>query len=370
MKSTRDTIANLLGIADIKINGNRPWDLKVHNDHLFNRVLAEGSLGLGEGYMDGWWEAPSIDQFICQLLSSHLDRKINPYKTLFLALRAKFTNMQKLTRAFQVGEQHYNTGNRLFEIMLDRRLTYTCGYWKEANNLEAAQEAKLDLVCRKINLQEGQRVLDIGCGWGSFAKFAAENYGAEVTGLTISTEQARYAQELCQGLPIDIRVQDYRSINEKFDHIVSLGMFEHVGEKNYRTYFDVAHRCLKDEGLFLLHTIGAMQTEVVPDPWIHKYIFPNGIIPPLTKISQALENRFVMEDMHNFGSDYDKTLLAWYENFESGWDELKGSYSDRFYRMWKYYLLSCAGAFRARDLQLWQMVLSKYGVEGGYQRVS
>jgi cyclopropane-fatty-acyl-phospholipid synthase len=360
----------LLNIADIQISGSRPWDMQVHNERLYDRLLTEGALGLGEGYMDGWWDAEQVDQLICNILSTDIESRINPYKIFLLSLRARFTNLQSLRRAFQVGEEHYNIGNRLFEIMLDRRMTYTCGYWRTATDLDSAQEAKLDLVCKKINLQQGQHVLDIGCGWGSFAKYAAEKYGARVTGVTISTEQAELARESCIGLPVDIRVQDYRLIDEKFDHIISLGMFEHVGHKNYREYFKVANKCLKDEGLFLLHTIGMLITRATPNPWVHKYIFPNGQLPTMALISRAVENLFVIEDVHNFGVYYDKTLMAWFENFDAGWDELKQEYSERFYRMWKYYLLSCAGAFRARDTQLWQLVLSKHGVRGVYERMT
>lgn len=370
MGKIQQKVTDLLAIADIRVGGDRPWDMQVYDDRLYARLLSEGSLGLGEGYVDGWWDAKSIDQLICNLLKYKISRKINPYKILALKMQAKVTNMQKLNRAFQVGEQHYNTGNELFEVMLDKRLTYTCAYWKEANDLEAAQEAKLDLVCRKIGLKKGQHVLDIGCGWGSFAKFAAERYGAKVTGITISTEQAAYTKERCDNHSIDIRVQDYRLLDEQFDHIVSLGMFEHVGIKNYRTYFEVANRCLKDDGLFLLHTIGGVESKSTPDPWIHKYIFPNGQIPALVNVTKAFEQFFLLEDLHNFGAYYDKTLMAWYENFNNGWDGLKSEYNERFYRMWKYYLLACAGGFRARDLQLWQMVFSKNGVKGVYQRIS
>ena len=365
----KEKCIELLDTADIKVSGSRPWDMQVSNERLYNRLMSEGALGLGEGYMDGWWEAAHVDQLICKMLSTDIESKINPYKILFLSLRARFTNLQTLKRAFQVGKEHYDIGNRLFEIMLDKRMTYTCGYWRTATDLDSAQEDKLDLVCKKINLQPGQHVLDIGCGWGSFAKFAAEKYGARVTGVTISTEQAELAQESCKGLPVEIRVQDYRLVEEKFDHIISLGMFEHVGHKNYREYFKVANRCLKDEGLFLLHTIGMLIANSTPNPWLHKYIFPNGQLPTMGLISRATEKLFVIEDMHNFGAYYDKTLMSWFENFNAGWDELRADYSERFYRMWKYYLLSCAGAFRARDIQLWQLVLSKHGVPGVYERI-
>ena len=368
MQSMEDKLAEILALADIKVSGDRPWDIKINNDQFYNRIFSGGSLALGEGYMDGWWDAESVDQLICNVLKFDLESKVEPYKMLALAIRAKFTNLQSLSRAFQVGDTHYNLGNRLFEIMLDKRMTYTCGYWKGVTDLDAAQEAKLDLICKKIQLREGQRVLDIGCGWGSFAKFAAENYGAHVTGITISTEQAEYAKESCKDLPVEIRVQDYRLVEDKFDHIVSVGMFEHVGNKNFRNYFEVANKCLKNDGLFLLHTIGGLVTKTTPDPWIHKYIFPNGQIPSMTEIAGACEKLFVIEDLHNFGTYYDKTLMTWFKNFDEGWPELEPDYGERFYRMWKYYLQSCAGAFRARDIQLWQLVLSKTGVKGVYDR--
>ena len=368
MESIRKKFEELIASADIQIAGARPWDIKIHNNEFYRRIFSEGSLALGEGYMDGWWDTESVDQFICKLLSFDIESNIKPYKILALAVRAKFTNLQSIARAIQVGHSHYNLDRRLFEIMLDQRLTYTCGYWKDAEDLDSAQEAKLDLVCKKIHLREGQHVLDIGCGWGSFAKFAAQNYGARVTGITISDEQAEYAKRTCSNLPIEIRLQDYRLLNEKFDHIVSLGMFEHVGNKNYKNYFSIANKCLKNDGLFLLHTIGGLVTKSTPDPWIHKYIFPNGQLPSLVEITKACEGLFVIEDVHNFGAYYDKTLMTWFENFDAGWDKLKSNYDERFYRMWKYYLQSCAGAFRARDIQLWQLVLSKNGVQGVYDR--
>ena len=370
MNNLRQKCAALLADADIQISGMRPWDLKVHNERLFNRVFSEGSLALGEGYMDGWWDADSVDQFICKLLSGGLEDKVRPYRVFFLALQARLTNLQNPARSVQVADAHYNLSNGFFEAMLDRRLTYTCGYWKNAADLDAAQEAKLDLVCKKLDLQTGQHVLDIGCGWGSFARFAAENYGVRVTGITISSQQAEYARHNCQGLPVEIIVQDYRLLEKQFDHIVSLGMFEHVGSKNYRAFFQQANRCLRDDGLFLLHTIGGLQSNVTPDPWIHKYIFPNGQIPSLAEISSSCEKLFVVEDMHNFGVYYDKTLMAWFNNFNSAWDNFKTDFNERFYRMWKFYLQACAGAFRARNLQLWQFVLSKNGVPGVYKRVS
>lgn len=356
--------------ADIQINGERPWDLTLHNDRFFSDVALRGSLGLGESYMRGDFDCDRIDVLFERILRTHInavsDHSAVTYVKEILAL---ITNRQTATHAFEVGRKHYDIGNDLFQCMLDRRMTYSCGYWKGATDLDAAQEAKLDLICKKLSLKRGQKILDIGCGWGSFAKFAAENYGASVVGITISEKQLNLAKILCQGLPIELRLQDYREINERCDHIVSVGMFEHVGYKNYPIYMQVAARCLKEEGLFLLHTIGSRTSVKSGDPWTEKYIFPNGMLPSLTQISSASEKLFVIEDVHNFGAYYDTTLLAWYENFNRSWDQLKDHYSQTFYRMWRYYLLSCAGAARARHIELWQIILSKNGVKGGYQSV-
>ncbi len=370
MASARAFVEELLKKADVEIGGARPQDIAVHDERLFNRVIRSGTLGLGEAYMDGWWDASELDTFISTVLRARVDKaiKVNLASILMVA-KAFLLNLQSSKRAFKVGEAHYDLGNDLYEAMLDKRMVYTCGYWKDAKNLDEAQEAKLDLVCRKIGLKTGDRILDIGCGWGSFAKYAAEKYGASVVGITISKEQAALARTRCAGLPVEIRVQDYREVNEKFDHIVSLGMFEHVGVKNYDAYFEMAKRCLKDDGLFLLHTIGCRKSLLVSDPWIQKYIFPGGQLPSIAQIGKAIEGRFLIEDLHNFGADYDKTLMAWFQNFDAAWPRLKEKYGDRFYRMWKYYLLTCAGGFRARDIQLWQIVLSRNGVPGGYTSV-
>ncbi|MFT5111304.1 MAG: cyclopropane-fatty-acyl-phospholipid synthase [Parasphingorhabdus sp.] len=363
-------IENILQSADVRLDGARPWDIKLHDERALASALGRGTLGIGESYMDRWWDCDQLDVMIDKVHRSDyrnsLDSKFN---LLSEYIKSRLLNLQSTQRAFQVGEHHYDLGNDLYEAMLDPRMVYTCGYWHQADNLDAAQTNKLDLVCRKINLQPKQRVLDIGCGWGSFAEFAAREYGAEIIGVTVSKEQAELARRRCEGLPVEIRLQDYREVNEKFDHIVSLGMFEHVGNKNYQTYFNKAHDCLKEEGIFLLHTIGHMFSVKNGDPWINRYIFPNSMIPSITHIGRAIEKLFVMEDWHNFGADYDRTLMAWNENFEECWPGLREKYGDRFYRMWRYYLLVCAGTFRSRYVQLWQIVLSKNGVSQGYATV-
>lgn len=362
-------ITSLLEKADIKVGGARAWDIRIFDERMPERVLALGNLGLGEAYMDGHWECDRLDEFFTRVLRAHLDEQIDPARLVFHALRARLMNRQTVRRAWKVGEQHYDIGNEFYEAMLDRRMAYTCGYWSGgAKTLDEAQEHKLDMICRKLGLQPGMRLLDIGCGWGSLMQFAAERYGVHCVGVTISKEQAEHGAARCKGLPVEFRLQDYRMLDERFDRIASVGMFEHVGPKNYRAYMEVAHRCLADDGLFLLHTIGKNRRNTSPDPWVDKYIFPNGELPTIGQIADASGGLFVTEDLHNFGADYDRTLMAWHANFEAAWPRFEASMGKRFYRMWRYYLLSCAGAFRARDIQLWQWVLSKHGVPGGYVR--
>ena len=368
MADFKKTVENLLATVDIQINGPRPWDIQIHNEGFYARVLVGGALGLGESYMDGWWDCEAVDQFMTRLLSGRIDKIVKDRHLSFfmMLLRARFSNAQSVKRAYIVGEEHYDTGNDLFSLMLDERMNYSCGFWKEAENLDQAQEAKLDLICRKMQFKPGMSVLEIGCGWGGFAKYAAENYGVSVHGVTISKEQKKLAEDICKGLNVTFELKDYRELNTEYDRIVSIGMFEHVGYKNYKEYMQVANRCLKDGGLFLLHTIGRNTSETTTDSWTNKYIFPNGMTPSTQQVGAATEGLLQIEDWHSFGQYYDTTLMAWHDNFQNHWSKLEGTYDARFKRMWQYYLLTAAASFRARRNQLWQLVLSKGGVRGGY----
>lgn len=358
----KEIINDLLLEAGIHINGDKPWDIKVHNEALYERVIKQGALGLGESYMDGWWDVDKLNEFFFRALKAGSDQKIKDNKLLLLKiLFIRLSNLFNRSRALEVGRIHYDLGNDLYSNMLGEKLVYTCGYWKNAKNLDKAQEDKLRLTCEKLYLKPGMTLLDIGCGWGELAKFAAKNYGVKVVGITISKEQCEFARKLCEGLPVEIRMQDYRDVDQKFDRLVSLGMFEHVGYLNYRSYMQTAFNCLNDDGLFLLHTIGDNVSEISVNEWTEKYIFPNSMLPSIAQLGRSFENLFVMEDWHNFGTDYAKTLLAWHMNFNDHWPELKERYDERFYRMWNYYLLSSSGAFQARYIQLWQIVLSKQG---------
>ena len=369
-RTAKSFILGLLDTAGIAVGGSSPWDLQVHDERLYQRVLSHGTLGLGEGYVEGWWDAEALDQFFARVLSQNLgDRVRYDLGVVMSALRGRLLNLQRL-RVNEVGEKHYDIGNDLYAKMLDSRMMYSCGYWKDATTLEAAQESKLDLICRKIGLQPGMRVLDIGSGWGGFLKFAAERYGISGLGVTISREQADYARAAAGDLPIETRLADYQALTgERFDRIVSIGMLEHVGYKNYRAFFTKARQLLTPDGLLLLHTIGGNYSLTHGDPFSEKYIFPNGMLPSPRQLTKAFEYRFVLEDWHNFGVDYDPTLLAWHANFEAAWPQLRERYGERFHRLWRYYLLSFAATFRCRYTQLWQLVLSPDGVAGGYRSI-
>lgn len=369
---TFDDIQQIASECDIEINGQRDSDIQVLSNECYKRLVRDGSLGFGEAYVERLWECTNLSELFYKIARTGYDEVPIPKspRLLWYIIRHRFFNLQSLKRSKKVCQQHYNLGNKLYELMLDSELNYSCGYWRHADDLEQAQRDKLDLICRKLDLKPGMRVLDVGSGWGSFARYAAQHYGVEVVGINISTEQVNYAREHAGDLPIQFLLEDYRNLSgEQFDRIVSIGMFEHVGAKNYPTYFQKLNELLKDDGLFLLHTIVAGSTSSQPDPWIEKYIFPNSKLPSLAQITQSVEPYFCVEDLHNFGSDYDKTLMAWYHNFTKNWDKLKHQYDERFYRIWTYYLLSCAGAFRARAIHLWQAVLSKQGVTGGYASI-
>ena len=369
LAAARKRVESLLDGTGVHIDGDLPSDMQVRDGRLYARAIAHGSLGLGEAYMDGWWEADNLDEFLYRLLRARIDEQIGNLEDTALYLRSTLLNLQRGRRAFEVGKAHYDLGNDLFRAMLGKRLVYSCAYWRDADNLDDAQLAKLELICRKLQLQPGMRVLDIGCGWGETLKYAAENYGVSGVGVTVSEEQAQFAIELCSGLPIEIRVQDYRDVTDRFDRVLSIGMFEHVGIKNYATYFQVARRCLEDKGLALLHCIGSNTSTNHADPWIAKYIFPNSMLPSAAQIGAACEGLFVIEDWQNFGADYDPTLMAWRRNFEQAWPRLRSHYDERFYRMWRFYLSASAAVFRARRNQLWQIVQSPNGMSGGYRAI-
>ncbi|MGE4635126.1 MAG: cyclopropane fatty acyl phospholipid synthase [Arenicellales bacterium] len=368
MRKTIRQFEKMLEPAGIQLNGSNAWDIQVHDNTLFLRLARDGTLGLGEAYMDGWWDCPALDEMIDRAFRAGLeDRVRNNSRFLLYLLGCRLLNRQSRTRAFQVGEQHYDIGNDVFESMLDPYMNYSCGYWDSAGDLEQAQIDKMRMICAKLKLEPGMQVLDLGCGWGGLSRWMAERHGVDVTGVTVSKEQAQLARERCAGLPVTIEVRDYRELDGEFDRIVSVGMFEHVGQRNYRAFFQKTYSLLKSEGLFLLHTIGASRGGFATDRWIEKYIFPNGVLPPAQVLAERASAFFTIEDWHNFGADYDPTLMAWHKKFNAAWPQLKAQYGERFRRMFDYYLLVCAGSFRSRENHLWQVMFAKGRLAGGYR---
>ena len=365
----------LLSQAGVQLNGRQLWDIEIKDERLYGRLLRGGSIALGESFMDNWWDCPALDQFAYHIFSANLkDQGDSDLRTKLWLWLTRHFNMQSVRRAWQVGQQHYDVGNDLFQAMLDPTMTYSCGYWQSGEaGLNQAQLYKLDLVCRKLGLEQGMHLLDIGCGWGSLLIHAAQHYGVSGVGVTVSEQQVGLARHRCRGLPIDIRLQDYRQLDEKFDRVVSIGMVEHVGYRNYRAFMEVAQRCLTSRsGLFLLHTIGSLTSRTASDPWLDKYIFPNCMVPSIPHLTAAAEGLFVLQDFHNFGSaHYDMTAMAWWRRFDQAWPVLSdsGQYDKRFYRMWKFYLQMNAGVFRAGRDQVWQLVFSKEPLPNRYQSV-
>jgi len=355
-------VTELFGLAGIEIGGTRPWDLQVHDPRFYSRLLSGGDLAAGESFMDGWWDAENLDELCARVHRADLAAVVGGWEVFWLGLKGWLFNRQRRSRAADVAHRHYDRGNDLYQAMLDRHMQYTCAYWKDASTLDEAQENKLHLICRKLQLRPGMTVLDLGGGFGGLPRFMASEYGCRVVMYNLSAAQVAYGREWCKGLPVRIEHIDYREAAREtgpFDRVVSIGLCEHIGQKNYRFFLELAHQLLKPAGLFLLHTIGGNASYTCTDAWIDKYIFPNGMTPSVAQLGKAMEGLWVLEDWHNFGPDYDLTLMAWWRNFDRSWNLLQAAYGDRFYRMWKYYLLGCAGGFRTRKLQLWQLVLSK-----------
>jgi cyclopropane-fatty-acyl-phospholipid synthase len=343
----------------ISLNGDQPWDIQVHDWSAMLRAFLRGSLGLGEAYMDGVWDCERIDELFYRIAGGSLPVFVG------LAIQTGTVfRMGKQSYAYRVGQSHYDLGNDLYQKMLDKRMTYTCAYWDNgAKTLDEAQEHKLALTAAKLHLEPGMSVLDIGSGWGSFIGYLAEKFGVRATGLTVSKEQAAYANERYKDLPVTTLIEDYRahSPREKYDRIVSLGMFEHVGGPAHRIFFETSRRLMKDSGLLMLHTIGIPGKRERPEPWMAKYIFPNSEIPDPVDIACASRGLLRLENAQNLGGpNYSKTLMCWLSNFDAGWDSLDHShYDERFRRMWRLYLAASAGNMRAGNMDVWQFVYSK-----------
>jgi cyclopropane-fatty-acyl-phospholipid synthase len=365
--AARDRVAALLRAADVEIDGGDPWDIRVHDGRFYDRVLAHGSLGAGEAYVDGWWDVEQLDEFFLRVHRARVDRELATAGMLAQVALSRLRNLQGRRLSRRVAHQHYDLSNDLYVAMLGRTMQYTCAYYGPdggSSTLDEAQDRKLDLIARKLHLRPGMTVLELGGGFGGLAFHLAKHHGCRVVSYNISREQVEFARTWCEGLPVEFRLQDYReaaSDTAVYDRVASIGLLEHVGPKNYRHFFEIARSRLAPGGLAIVHTIGGNVSQTTTDRWIEKYIFPGGVIPSAPQITAASEGLLILEDWHNFGPDYDPTLMAWDANFRAHWPELRRNpaMDDRFYRMWRYYLNSTAGAFRARELNLWQLVLSR-----------
>jgi cyclopropane-fatty-acyl-phospholipid synthase len=314
------------------VNGPNPWDIQIKFENFikfYRSITRYGSLGLGNSYVDGLWDCENLDEFFFRVLNAKLDEKINPWRLLPLYLKTRLFNIQTRLGSLLVAKKHYDYPAYFFGTFLDPYYQYTCGYFKDTDNLNTAQQNKMRLICEKLHLSSKDHLLDIGCGWGGLAKFVAENYGCQVTGITISKEQAEYAREFTKGLPVEIIQMDYRDLNlgeEKFTKIVVCGMIEHVGYQNYKEFMRIIYDCLPDGGLFLLHTIAGLKSVTHGDFWTNQEIFPNSMLPSAEQLLKAWKKFFVLEDWHNFAPDYDSTLMAWFKNFKQNWHLIKSDF--------------------------------------------
>jgi cyclopropane-fatty-acyl-phospholipid synthase len=372
-------LASLLEGSGVRIDGGRPWDIRVHRDRLYRRAL-RGSLGIGEAYIDGDWDCDALDELFRRVLSSSAQKKpLIRAARAFKALQSRFSNLQTPRRSRAVAEEHYDIDHRMYALFLGPWNQYTCCFFDGTDDLEQAEVSKLEMLCDKLELKPGDRLLDIGCGWGGFAKYAASTRGCEVTGISLSEEQIRFAVEYTRGLPVAIRKLDYRALPGSglapFDKISIVGMLEHVGYKNYATIMAVVHQMLKPDGLLLLHTISNCEKTTVVDPWIERYIFRNSMAPAMGQLADAAEGRFVVEDWENYGHYYVPTLQAWHDRFNANWDRIralptKRPFDERFRRLWNYYLMSSKAAFEVEQLHLWQLVMTRrHSGRGVYRRV-
>lgn len=368
-KRSRNLGLGLLERAGVPVNGPDPFSIQVHDDRLWDRVISQRQLGFGEAYIEGWWDCDHLDEMLTRVIASNVVSDIKPGpKVAAMAARSWVMNRQTQRRAAKNARHHYDIGNDLYERMLDPRMVYSCAYWNDADDLASAQEAKLDLICRKLQLEPGMRVLDIGCGWGGLLEYAARTYGVVGVGISPAANQVMVARERCRDLPVTIEQADYRQATGSFDRVVSVGMMEHVGPRNLRAFFQTCDARLAPDGMMLHHTIGSVVSKHHIDPFFERYIFPGGVVPSLAQMARGAESTWVMEDVHNFGLDYDRTLCHWAANIEAAWNDLP-KYDQRFQRMWRYYLLGSAASFRVRHLQLWQVVMRRTGPIQKYEAV-
>jgi cyclopropane-fatty-acyl-phospholipid synthase len=357
----------------LQTNGEKT--IIIHNKSMFDKIAYNGALGFAESYMDGDWDTDNMELILYTLMLKEVEIenqiKSQPMQAMYSFFSSIFststnTSLNTIESSKDNISHHYDIGNDLYKIMLDKRMQYTCAYFhKENMSLEEAQLAKMELIAKKLDLKSGMSVVDIGCGFGGMAYHLASKYGVRVTGVTLSAEQQTFANNNFGHPNVKIILKDYRHLdstdgdNGMFDRVYSIGMFEHVGRKNYSEYYDKCYSILKPNGIMLLHTIGRTYSDkFVPNPFVEKYIFPGGELPRLKDLTGKFIDKWHLEDMQNLGLSYAKTLRCWRNNI-GNWKDLD-RYSNRFRKMWNFYLLSFPVRFEARDICLWQLVYTKH----------
>ncbi len=367
--SPQKFVTDLLLSADIRIDGSRHGDIQVHNEKFYRRVAAGGSLALGEAYMDGWWDCDDLGEFTRKIVKGRLKVPLDLHAAK-IYLMSVIGNLQTPQGSKRVADVHYELPSKMYALFLGPSNQYTSFYYAHTDNDVQAEEARLELICRKLKLNKNDRVLDIGCGWGGFAKYAAQKYGCHVTGVSIAREQIKFARQYAKGLSVQFKIQDYRQLKGSYDKIFSGGMLEHVGYKNYPTYMKKIAELLTDDGIAVIDCIGGNVPGKGPNPWVGKYIFPNSMVPSPSQISSAFEKHLVLEDWHNFRHDYSRTARYWKNEFIKNWGKIQALdqtlFNERFYRMWLYYLSLFEGAFEASHIQQWQLVFVKPSNNASY----
>ena len=353
-----------------KPSREKPISLKLLDPKLMQKLLLYPDLYFGEAYMDGSLviENGNITEFL-DLAFKNIGRgNINSYGAVIKKLRGTYrylTSFNKIAKSKENVAHHYDISEKLYDLFLDENRQYSCAYFKNENDtLEQAQNNKIHHIIKKLNIRPNQKVLDIGSGWGTLALAIAKETQASVTGITLSENQFEYsknkAKEMNLSNKVDFKLIDYRQLNEKFDRVVSVGMFEHVGRKFYRTYFNKVFKLLNERGIALIHTIGSSMPPRDPQPWIQKYIFPGGYTPSLSEVANPIENSgLIVSDIEVLRMHYAHTLRNWKERFLSKKDEVLDMFDEKFFRMWEFYLASCEMAFKWGDQVVFQFQLSK-----------
>ena len=357
---TRLLLEPMLARAGVSIGGKESCDIQVADQRFYRVVLTQGSLGLGEAYLRGWWTCNDLEELSYRLIQSGLYKAslLLPLPLVADLVHATF-NQQSKEKSLRVAVQHYSLGNDIFLSFLGSYHNYSCGYYLETDDLDEAQRLKLEKGCRLLDLRPGDRVLDVGGGWGEFARYAATHHGCQVTSINIADEQIKFAKEYCKDASVEVRRCDYRDITGRFDKIMVMAMLTHVGYKNYRQFMEIMARCLEPGGMMLIESVGGHKSMKNCEPWINRYIFPGGVLPSLRQIDAAIAGLFSRKVLDEFGSSYVHTLRAWNRNFLQAWPAHQCRYDERVRLMFEYFFQTVAGAFRAGYLLHWHILLQK-----------